>query len=89
MTRGELIEHISRDHELTKAAAESIVKDVFSLMAGTLGCGGDVSIHDFGTFRVTERKARVGRNPQTGESIRIPASKTVKFRPWAALKELL
>lgn len=70
----------------SKAAADRIVRGVFSMMAEHLAAGGTVRIQDFGTFETVEASARKGRNPQTKEDIEIPACTRVKFRAAAALK---
>jgi DNA-binding protein HU-beta len=71
------------------AQAEAAYDGLFTLLAETLKKGDSVAISGFGSFKVVERKARKGRNPRTGEEIRIPASKAVKFTPGKALKERL
>ena len=70
-----------------KAQAQEAVKVVIEGIASVLKFGDSLAIKGFGTFRVEERAARKGRNPQTGAEIDIPASKTVKFTPAKALKE--
>lgn len=71
----------------TKKDAQAAVDVVLSSIAEALGKGDAVSLVGFGTFKVTERKARKGRNPQTGEEIYIAASKVPKFVAGKALKE--
>ncbi len=71
----------------TKKDAQAAVEVVLSSIAEALGKGDAVSLVGFGTFKVTERKARKGRNPQTGEEIYIAASKVPKFVAGKALKE--
>lgn len=73
----------------TKAAATSAVESLFDNMSKSLKKDGALSIAGFGGFKVTKRAARTGRNPQTGEKIKIKASKSVRFRPAKALKDSL
>ncbi len=71
----------------TKKEAEAAVECVLSSITAALQEGDSVSLVGFGTFKVAERKAREGRNPQTGEKIKIKAKKVPKFVPGKALKE--
>lgn len=91
MTKTELIKAVRENYEfgekVKKADIENAVEAVFEVITETLAKGEDVRIIGFGNFAVTERAARTGRNPQTGESIEIPASKTPKFKPGKALKD--
>lgn len=70
----------------SKAAADRIVRGVFSMMSEHLASGGSVRIQDFGTFETVAASARKGRNPKTKEDIEIPACTRVKFRAATALK---
>jgi len=91
MTKAELIEQLYSKHEgeLTKRLVGEIVDGVFESMSVTLKKEKRFAYPGFGTWSVRTRKARKGRNPQTGEVIKIKASKTVGFRPAKALKEVL
>jgi DNA-binding protein HU-beta len=91
MTKAELIEQLYSKHEgeLTKRLVGEIVDGVFDNMSLTLKKSKRFAYPGFGTWSVRTRKARKGRNPQTGEVIKIKASKTVGFRPAKALKEVL
>ena len=71
----------------TKADATRVVDAMFDAIMKTLGKGEEFAIANFGTFKVTHRKERQGRNPKTGEAITIKASNMPKFRPAKALKE--
>ncbi|QQG45954.1 MAG: HU family DNA-binding protein [Candidatus Niyogibacteria bacterium] len=71
----------------TKKSAEDMVDLIFATIAGELKNGGEVTIAGFGSFIVKERKAREARNPRTGETVHVPATKAPKFRPGKALKE--
>ena len=86
MNKGDLINEVSQIVE-NKKDAQAVVDCVLSNIISALGKGDSVSLVGFGTFRVAERKARKGRNPQTGEEIDIAASKVPKFVAGKALKE--
>ncbi|MFM8637565.1 MAG: HU family DNA-binding protein [Betaproteobacteria bacterium] len=89
MNKGELIEHIAKQADLSKAAASRALEAVIGGVRPTLKKGGTVSLVGFGTFSVTKRAARTGRNPRTGATIKIKAAKVPKFRPGKALKDAL
>jgi DNA-binding protein HU-beta len=72
---------------MTKKATEGFVDEVFAAMAAAIQKDGRFTFPGFGTFSVRERKARTGRNPQTGEPMTIAASKTVAFKPATAFKD--
>ena len=86
MNKSDLVDEVSRVLK-TKKDAQMAVDCVLSSIIKTLEKGGSVTLVGFGTFKVTERKARQGRNPQTGEEINIAASKVPKFVSGKALKE--
>ena len=88
MTKGELIEavHSTSDGDLSKKAAGEIIDCVFKTIAKDIKKSGRFSYPDFGTFTLRKRKARTGRNPQTGEKLKIKASKSVGFKPAPTLK---
>lgn len=71
----------------TKTQAEEIVDGLFGAIMSSLKDGDDVSIAGFGIFSVKSRAARMARNPKTGEQVKVPAKKVVKFRPAKALKD--
>lgn len=88
MNKADLIEHLADKVQLTKKDATMAVDCVLdAIKRGTKK--GNVTLAGFGSFTVAARKARVGRNPQTGEEIKIKASKTVRFRPGKAYKSIL
>ena len=89
MNKSELIEHIATKADISKAAAGRALEALIGGVKTTLKKGGTVSIVGFGTFAVTKRAARTGRNPRTGASIKIKAAKVPKFRPGKALKDAL
>ncbi len=89
MTKAELIDSVAAKASLPRVTAEVVVGTIFDDIAGALKSGDRVSISGFGTFTVTERKARTGRNPKTGETIEIAASRSAKFRAGKGLKDSL
>ncbi len=89
MNQAELIETIADLEDISKASAQDIISSVFESITEALEDGQDVQIRDFGKFVVSDRKARKGRNPATGESIDIAASKAVSFKVGSKLKALI
>ncbi len=87
MNRTELIELIAEKSEVTKAAAERALSALLDAIATSLQKDEPVVLVNFGTFVVRQRAARKGRNPQTGEEIKIKATKVVGFKAGKALKE--
>lgn len=88
MNKAELIDQVAKRCNFTKKEAATAIDTAFDLIKKNTKKGG-VNIVGFGSWNVSKRKARVGRNPQTGEEIKIPASKGVRFRPGKAFKEVL
>ena len=80
MNKGDLINKIAEDANLTKVQASDALNTVLSTVSDTLKDGKKVTLVGFGTFSVNERKARTGRNPQTGAEIQIAAKNVVKFK---------
>ena len=89
MTKAELITAVAEKTDLTKKDSEKAVSAVFETITETLKKGDKVSLVGFGTFEVSERAAREGRNPQTGETMEIKASRTTKFKAGKALKDMM
>jgi DNA-binding protein HU-beta len=89
MNKTELIDHIAQQADISKAAAGRALDAVIGGVKGTLKKGGSVTLVGFGTFAVGKRTARTGRNPRTGDAIKIKAAKVPKFRPGKALKDEL
>ena len=89
MTKTDLIEGLSNKLGLVKIDAERVVDGVLDAITEALKQDDRVNISGFGTFAVSMRDARTGRNPKTGESVEIPASRSAKFRPGKQLKESL
>ncbi len=86
MTKTELVESVAQDLALSKAAAQRALETVLERIATGLIRDQKCQIQGFGTFHAKMRKERMGRNPQTGEPLHIPARKTVTFKAGAALK---
>ena len=89
MNKTELIAAVAEQAELSKKDAEKAVKAFTDVIAAELKKGEKVQLVGFGTFEVSERAAREGRNPQTGKTMKIKASKTAKFKAGKALKDSL
>jgi len=89
MTKTELIDAIASKIDLPRGAAERAVNTIFDDIVAALKGGDKVNISGFGTFQVSSRKERTGRNPKTGEAIQIPASRAAKFKPGKVLKDAL
>jgi len=87
MNRVELIEVLAERHELSKAEAGRVLATVLDTVVTTVKKGGTVSLVGFGTFKQSARAARAGRNPSTGESIKIAATKIPRFTAGAAFKD--
>ena len=87
MNKTELIAAVAEKAEISKKDAEKAVKAFTDAVAEELAKGGKVQLVGFGNFEVGERPAREGRNPRTGETMTIAASKTPKFKPGKALKD--
>lgn len=89
MNKHELVSAIAQSAELSKKDAENALSATLDAIAKALAEGDKVQIVGFGTFEVRERSAREGKNPQTGEIIQIPASKSPAFKPGKALKTMV
>lgn len=89
MNKKELIQAVSHKSKLTKDQAGKAVNEILAGISQALAYGQEVKINDFGAFHVAEKKERKGRNPQTGEAISIPASKTPQFKAAKVLKDFV
>ena len=89
MNKTELVAAIAEKAELSKKDAEKALAAFTDIVADTLKNGDKIQLVGFGTFEVAERAARTGRNPQTKETIEIPASKSPKFKAGKALKDIV
>lgn len=90
MNKSDLIDFLGKKFKhLPTREIEKILHKTFSLIGDTLSTGGRVEIRGFGTFSITERKNRVGRNPRTGEKISIEKKKSLNFKPSKNMKKVI
>ncbi|MCX8521373.1 MAG: HU family DNA-binding protein [Rhodoferax sp.] len=89
MNKSELIEHIANHADISKADSSRALESIIDAVKSALKKNDSVSLVGFGTFSVSKREARTGRNPRTGAEIKIKAAKVPKFRPGKALKDAL
>lgn len=89
VNKKDLVELVANEFELTNRLSREIVDTVFDAMTDAARRGEEVGIFGFGKFKIAERAARKGRNPATGESVKIAASKNLKFTPARSLKASL
>jgi len=89
MNKAELIEHIANKAKISKKAASMAVDAFMDAVKTSLKKGGEIRLVGFGTFGVRKRGARKGRNPRTGEEIKIPPQKVPFFRPSSELKKIV
>ncbi len=87
MNKGDLVTKIAAGAELTKKQADAALKATLEAITNEIAQGGTVTLIGFGTFKVQKRDARTGRNPRTGEALKIPAKNVVKFSPSKVLEE--
>lgn len=89
MNKTDMIEHMAKQADISKAAAGRALEAFMMVVRTNLKKGASVTLVGFGTFAVTKRAARSGRNPRTGETIKIKSAKLPKFRPGKAFKDAL
>ena len=89
MTKNDFINAIAEKADITKKSASDVTDAVFAVISEAMANGDKIAISGFGTFETVDRAARKGRNPKTGETIDIPASKAVKLKVAKALKEMV
>jgi DNA-binding protein HU-beta len=89
MNKAMLIDRIAKDADITKSAAATAVDSLINGITGALKKNQRVTLVGFGTWSVSKRRARTGRNPQTGETIKIKAKKAVRFKPGKQLDKTL
>lgn len=89
MNTAELAERVASEHDLGKGQAKALVETVLSAIVEAAKAGDEVSLSGFGRFKVSERPARQGRNPATGEQIEIAASKKLAFTPAKPVRDAL
>ena len=87
MTQSEVINHFAEKFDLKRAQVKEIFEELSNLASGEVKSNGEFVLPGFGKLVLSERKAREGRNPQTGETIQIPAKTTLKFRVGKGLKD--
>lgn len=87
MNKGDLVEKVAKDCDISKAVAEKAISSVMDAIMEAMSAGDKVTLVGFGTFSVTERAAREGRNPQSGKAIKIAAKKVVKFKVGSKLAD--
>ena len=87
MTKSQLVQKLAEGSELSKKQADTVLQALVELTVGSVRRGDPVKIPGLGTFRKVQTKARMGRNPQTGEAIKIPARKKVRFSVAKTFKE--
>jgi DNA-binding protein HU-beta len=89
MTKNELAEQVAQRTGLATSQARQVVEATIDVVSDELAAGGEVALAGFGKFSVSQRAARLGRNPSTGQTIQISASKAAKFSAASALKKRL
>ena len=88
MTKAELVEEVAGMTQLTKKHAEIIVNTVFESIVESLRVGSKIELRGFGSFRLRDRRARIGRNPRTGARVDVPAKRVCYFKPGKTLRLL-
>ena len=86
MTKAELVASVGKEAKISKASAEKAVNAFTNTVMKALKKGDKLTLTGFGTFSVARRRARIGRNPQSGKEIKIPATRVAKFKPGSVLK---
>src|SRR5689334_21547860 len=89
MTKAELVDEVARVVQLTKKQAETIVNIVFDAIVDSLRAGQKIELRGFGSFRLSSRKSRTGRNTKNGEKVEVPSKKIPYCKPGKELKELI
>ena len=89
MTKADLVEEVAKVTSLTRKDSEVIVDTLFESVIKALKAGDKLEVRGFGSFRVRQRNARVGRNPKTGEKVEVPAKRVPYFKPSKELKDLI
>lgn len=89
MTKADLVEEVMSLGDLTRRDCEIVVETVFDSVVGALKKGEKIEIRGFGSFRIRQRKSRVGRNPKTGAKVEVPAKRVPYFKPSKELRDLV
>lgn len=87
MGKADIVDHLANTVELTKKQATEAFEAIFDNISDSLASGDKVQVPGFGSFQISERAERQGRNPKTGEAMTIAASKSVRFKPGKQLKD--
>ena len=89
MTKAELVERVANQINLTKKQTEVVVNTVFSSITESLAEGKKVELRGFGSFRIRQRNARIGRNPKSGQKVEVPSKKVPFFKAGKELRQLV
>jgi len=89
MIKADLINKLSKDMNITKQEAENGVNIFFEALKEAIKKGEEIELRGFGSFRIRKREPRSGRNPRTGERVRVPAKKVIYFKPSKILKQMI
>src|SRR5271166_1330261 len=89
MTKADLVEKVTGVGDLTRRDGEVIVETIFDAVIGALKSGDKIEIRGFGSFRIRQRKPRIGRNPKTGAKVEVPAKRVPYFKPSKELRDLV
>lgn len=89
MTKAELVERVATQINLTKKQTEVVVNTVFSSITESLAEGKKVELRGFGSFRIRQRNARIGRNPKSGQKVEVPSKKVPFFKAGKELRQLV
>jgi len=89
MTKADLVEEVTQLGDLTRRDGEVIVDTIFDSVINALKTGDKIEIRGFGSFRIRQRKPRIGRNPKTGAKVEVPAKRVPYFKPSKELRDLV
>lgn len=89
MIKADLINKLSKDMNITKQEAENGVNIFFDTLKDAIKRGEEIELRGFGSFRIRKRDPRSGRNPRTGERVKVPAKKVIYFKPSKILKQMI
>ena len=89
MTKADLIEEVSRVIEVTRQDSKAVIETIFGSIVGALRKGDGIEIRGVGSFHTRQRRARVGRNPKTGDRVQVPPKRIPYFKPSKELKDLV
>ena len=87
MNKKEFVKELSKNTDMTQSQSTKVIDEISRIISKVLQTGEDINLKGLGSFKIVERKARKGRNPKTGEEIKIPKKSVVKFTPYKDLKE--